>query len=236
MPRPFESMSLSEFEAAVSSYSWAVKKVLIDVHCTDTPDHSYFNKKGGLACVEAMHNYHTRSLKYSDIAQHVTIDPEGTIWSGRSWNRAPASALGYNSRSVFMFEMIGLFDEGADQFGGEQQRAAWVVTAAIVLKFGLNPRKAIRFHREINHTGKTCPGSAIDKETFVGNVEATLNERYMLRAFGLPLKSNQYTAHSSLRPDFDLTSLMSRLDTSIDEGDIDEGEHDHSGFVLDEGS
>ena len=40
-------------------------------------------------------------------AWDISIAPDGSIWSGRPWNKARASALGFNNRRVFMFERSG---------------------------------------------------------------------------------------------------------------------------------
>ncbi|MCB2130354.1 MAG: N-acetylmuramoyl-L-alanine amidase [Rhodobacteraceae bacterium] len=238
MPRPFIRMSLGDFEGAVSKYAWGTKKKLVDVHCTDMPDHAHFAKHGGLDCVEAMYRNHTNpdGKNWSDIAQHVTIDPEGYIWSGRSWNRSPASALGYNSPRVFMFEMIGLFDTGKDSFGGAQREVAHAVAAAIIFKFGLTAKDAIRFHREINHEGKTCPGSAVGKEEFIAGVERMLDERYRLKGFGLQPESNPWLDPHDAAPGIPLSDLLPELSTDGDEAGFDDGEHDHDDMVLEDAS
>jgi hypothetical protein len=33
---------------------------------------------------------------WSDLAQHLTVDPQGWLWTGRNRNLAPASATGHN--------------------------------------------------------------------------------------------------------------------------------------------
>jgi hypothetical protein len=69
----------------------------------------------GLATIEAMWRHHTETNRWSDIAQHVTVAPDGTIWLCRNFNWAPASAAGFNGNSTsgpFMIEMIGDFDIG----------------------------------------------------------------------------------------------------------------------------
>jgi len=61
------------------------------------------------------------------VAQHLTIDPRGGLWTGRNWNPAPASATGHNGTAgegPFVIEMVGDFDAGQDPFDGEQQTAA----------------------------------------------------------------------------------------------------------------
>ncbi len=37
---------------------------------------------------------------WTDIAPHATVAPDGTIWTGRSWNRPPCSAAGRNGTRV----------------------------------------------------------------------------------------------------------------------------------------
>jgi hypothetical protein len=64
----------------------------------------------GEKTINGMYEFHTKKNGWSDIAQHVSIAPDGLIWTGRNWNQAPARAKGYSGDSKsgpFMFEMIG---------------------------------------------------------------------------------------------------------------------------------
>lgn len=148
------------------------------VHHTWRPRHRDFR---GLSTIEAMRRYHMREMGMRDIAQHLTIDPEGGIWTGRAFDLPPGSARGHNGnsrRGPFMIEMVGDFDEGQDVFAGNQKRIAQAVAAAVLDKFGLDV-KALRFHNELGP--KTCPGSGIDLKSFRADVTA------LLKAGGPPL-------------------------------------------------
>ena len=88
----------------------------------------------GAASVQSMCDYHRRTCGWSDIAQHITIDPDGVIWTGRNWNQAPASSGGFNGTSAvgpFMFETVGNFDVGRDPFDGPQREAVLEVIARV---------------------------------------------------------------------------------------------------------
>lgn len=148
------------------------------VHHTWRPRHRDFR---GLSTIEAMRRYHMREMGMRDIAQHLTIDPEGGIWTGRAFDLPPGSARGHNGnsrRGPFMIEMVGDFDEGQDVFAGNQKRIAQAVAAAVLDKFGLDV-KTLRFHNELGP--KTCPGSGIDLKSFRADVTA------LLKAGGPPL-------------------------------------------------
>src|SRR5690606_7260077 len=69
----------------------------------------------------------------------------------------------------FMFEMIGDFDVGRDEWGGEQKRVALEVVARVQRKFDLGPG-TLRFHNQMGP--KTCPGSQIDYDATVEEVRA----------------------------------------------------------------
>ena len=89
-----------------------------------------------------MYLHHTENNGWQDIAQHITIAPDGTIWLGRNWNLPPASAAGHNGNShmgPFMFEIIGDFDRGRDPFEGEQRKTVLEVIARVQLRFKLAP-------------------------------------------------------------------------------------------------
>jgi hypothetical protein len=88
----------------------------VHVHDTGRPPAAGFR---GLATVEAMRKFHMEQNGWSDLAQHLTIDPKGGLWTGRNWNLAPASATGHNATAgegPFMIEMVGDFDAGQDPF------------------------------------------------------------------------------------------------------------------------
>lgn len=229
MPKPFIPMSAAQFRTAVSQFAWAVNKREVHVHCTDTPNHKDFRQKGGLKCVEDMHSFHTRPKSqggrgWSDIAQHVSIDPDGVIWTGRSWNRSPASALGHNGSHVFMFEMIGLFDTGKDPFGGAQEQAAYAVSAAVLDRFGVSASQGIRFHNQFT-SGKTCPGSALKRSDFVAQVEAAMGAG-AAPSMDLP----QGAEAAPEMPDFveEVRGMVERMDRREDEGVLDDGELEHT--------
>ena len=163
MPRPFVQLSLDQFANLLVQFPWKRKVNEVHVHHTFRPNHADFASRPPVQSIEGMYRYHTEQLGWSDIAQHVTIDPTGAIWTGRNWNAPPASSTGFNGNSIagpFMFEMIGDFDAGHDRFEGMQQETAIEVSARVQQLFGLDP-KDFRFHNEMCQ--KTCPGTAIKK-------------------------------------------------------------------------
>ena len=176
MPPPFRGLTVPEFAELLGAYPFTREIREVHMHHTWRPNHE---QDKGRASVEAMHRYHTRRLGWSDIAQHVTIDKEGTIWTGRDWNAPPASSGGHNGTRTagpFMFEMIGDFDVGNDLFEGAQRETAIAVVALVQERFGLKP-ETLRFHSDMS--GKTCPGSAIDYDEVL---QAVREERERLVA------------------------------------------------------
>ena len=172
MPRPFLELTLEQFESLVEHFPWKRRIAEVHVHHTFRPNHADFAAKLPVQSIEGMFRFHTEERGFSDIAQHITIDPRGSIWTGRDWNVAPASATGFNGNSTagpFMFEMIGNFDNGHDPWTGPQKSAAIRVIAKIQSFFGLPP-SAFRFHNEMS--SKTCPGSAIRRADVLDAVAA----------------------------------------------------------------
>ena len=118
-----------------------------------------------------MWRYHVETNQWSDIAQHVSIGPEGAIWTGRNWNNAPASSTGHNGNAEFgpfMIEMIGDFDLGQDRLEGEQRLSALEVVVRVQQRFGLGA-EALRFHNQMS--AKTCPGSSLTRAEIVAALE-----------------------------------------------------------------
>ncbi len=96
MPKPFIKLSVSEFEELCSDFSFNRKIDTIHMHHTWRPNHDQYR---GHASIESMWEYHVMELGWSDIAQHLSIAPDGSLWTGRNWNHPPASARGYNGNN-----------------------------------------------------------------------------------------------------------------------------------------
>ncbi|TFZ54827.1 N-acetylmuramoyl-L-alanine amidase [Methylorubrum sp. Q1] len=158
MAPPFVQMSIAEFVQAASSFAWSPQKTQVHMHHTWRPNHAQYK---GVSTIKAMHDYHVNTNGWSDIAQHVSIAPDGTIWTGRPWNQSPASAAGHNSRSVFMFETIGDFDAGRDVLRAAQLQAVVAVIGTVLSPGALNAQ-SLRFHNEMS--SKSCPGTSVRKD------------------------------------------------------------------------
>ena len=168
---PDRALNMDRFAAEVAAFPWTRRIWRVDMHHTFAPDHARWREIGSAACCEGMRRHHVVERGFEDIAQHVSIAPDGLIWTGRDWNRTPASVgFGMNS-GVFMFEMIGNFDLGCDVFEGPQRDSAIAVIDIVQQHFRL-PVHALLFHREVPQTEKSCPGTAIDKGDILRAVSA----------------------------------------------------------------
>ena len=179
----FDFMTPVEFEKKVNEFNWSRNVNEVHMHHTYKPNKKSWAVYGTQQTQQGMYDYHVHVLGWSDIAQHVSIMPDGTIVSGRDWNRPPASAYEASTRTSFngnydegpfMFEMVGWFDEGEEILEGFQLDATLHVIYSIQKKFDL-PVGSLKFHRHLHTEGKpepkSCPGSVIDylkfKETLV---------------------------------------------------------------------
>lgn len=159
MPRPFRPLSLDDFADEVASFQWSRPVWRVDMHHTWYPAHADWR---GEDSISGMYVFHTRERGFEDIAQHVSIAPDGVIWTGRSWNKIPASVGCNMNHGAFMFEAIGNFDDGHDRLEGAQLDAVVGVIDIVQRQFRL-PVQALLFHREVPQTIKSCPGSSVEK-------------------------------------------------------------------------
>ncbi|MDX8288825.1 hypothetical protein SLL00_03430 [Metabacillus indicus] len=137
----------------------------LHVHHTWRPNHSNFTGKNHQALQDGMRNFHVKSRKFQDIAQHVTLFPDGMFLTGRNFGINPASISGQNHGLPFCMEIVGDFDKGKDKFEGKQKASALGLS-----KYFHDKKRYIRFHRE--DAPKTCPGTSIDKDEFMKDVRA----------------------------------------------------------------
>lgn len=169
MPTPtFQRLDLSQFEALLNKFPFSRKVNAVHMHHSWKPRKTDFR---GHDTIVGMWRHHTQVNGWDDIAQHITIDPQGFIWLGRNWNEPPASAKGHNGNSTagpFMFETVGDFDAGRDPFDGTQKESALRVIALVQRRFGLHAA-TLRFHSMMS--GKTCPGSGISYDQTLAEVE-----------------------------------------------------------------
>ncbi|MCB1634843.1 MAG: caspase family protein [Xanthomonadales bacterium] len=117
----------------------------------------------GEASMHAMRDHHVRERGFSDIAQHITIDPAGGIWTGRPFELPPASARGQNgtrAEGPFMIEIVGDFDKGRDVLLGEQLQSVAKATAAVLTAAGVGASNASVIPHSRFKT-KTCPGTGL---------------------------------------------------------------------------
>ncbi|WP_168198320.1 glucosaminidase domain-containing protein [Crassaminicella thermophila] len=153
----------------VESYLQYLKKLNITRRITEIHLHhtwkptkrTYILASDKEKVIYGMWRYHTKTLKWRDIGQHVTVSPDGLIWDGRDINIIPASILGHNNYA-FAIEMIGNFDKGEEKLEGIQLCA---VKKLIEGLFEIFHTDQLIFHREYSH--KTCPGSSLTKDIFI---------------------------------------------------------------------
>ncbi|OBZ09418.1 hypothetical protein A7975_25320 [Bacillus sp. FJAT-26390] len=167
----FRRFTFAEYVDYLKPFVSQVKFSQVHVHGTWKPTIADYRKASDkMKIIQAMWRFHAVTQNWGDIAQHATIDPDGYIWEGRSLLEAPASAVGYNDPDndrihPFMFEMIGNFDVGAEKLEGAQLATAVKLTSSIMTMWKL-PEAQIKFHREMN-PGKSCPGSSVNKTSFL---------------------------------------------------------------------
>lgn len=186
MTRTFTRWTIEEFLAELYRFRWTRQITEVHVHHTWIPSIASWV---GERSVRAMWKFHTdpkpKGQGWSDLAQHVTIAPDGAIWSGRDWNRAPASAGGHNGTSragPFMYEMIGNFDKGKEKLQGAQRDSAIVTIAHVLDVHELDDAFAFKFHRQLG-SPKTCPGTDVEYDDFLRELRAYRNGVKLGRTF-----------------------------------------------------
>ena len=168
MPAPFKQISREQFGELLQRFEFKRKVNAVHMHHTWRPNHSQYDPANGHKAILGMFLHHTQTNGWQDIAQHITIAPDGSIWLGRNWNLPPASASGHNGNGAigpFMFEIIGDFDVGQDRFEGEQRETVLDVIARVQKHFKLPP-ESLKFHNSMSL--KSCPGTAIDHDEVLG--------------------------------------------------------------------
>ncbi|SFA78879.1 N-acetylmuramoyl-L-alanine amidase [Algoriphagus aquimarinus] len=165
----FLKMSIAEFIPWIQSQRIARTILTVQQHHTWSPSYTHFNGNNHFQRQLAMKNHHVRNNGWSDIGQHFTSFPDGTILTGRSLESTPACIFGANRDSICI-EHMGNFDKDGDTMSNEHRLAIIQMTAALCDKFRLpvNTFSIIYHHwfelstgKRNNGTGgnKSCPGT-----------------------------------------------------------------------------
>lgn len=151
----------------------------LHLHHTWKPTHAQFKGNNHLQMQQGMRNFHVNSRGFQDIAQHLTLFPDGKWVTGRPFYKAPASIKGWNTGALAV-EMIGNFDIpgtgayndlGYDVLEGEQKTSVLQLIKWFGNKYGY---QNIKFHREGPGVGKTCPGTSINKQQLINEAEGNI--------------------------------------------------------------
>lgn len=157
---------------------------LIQLHHTWQPNYATFTKyPDGFTLQKNMQTFH-KNQGWSDIGQHFSVFPDGSIITGRSLNNSPAGITGGNSGAICI-ENIGNFDVGGDTMTEAQKSAIIVLVQSLMKKFNIST-SSIRYHAWYTPNGtylgdynssksaKTCPGTNF----FGGNTKSAF-ERHL---------------------------------------------------------
>ena len=166
----FTQYSIQEFETYIKNLKVARTILYIQEHHTFSPDYKLCTPTNQLELQNGMKNHHVNTNGWSDIGQHFTTFPDGSIVTGRSMENSPACIYGFNSNSICI-ENAGNFDVDKDMMTSAQRDTIIKLTALLCLKFNIpvNTDKVVYHHWFNLSTGernngkgmnKSCPGTA----------------------------------------------------------------------------
>jgi len=163
------------------------KIIRVQQHHTWSPSYKHFKGNNHFSLLISMRKYHLKN-GFIDIAQNLTIFPDGKIAVCRDFEKTPAGIKGCNANALCI-EIIGNFDINGDVMTTIQMDAIIGVNAVLCFKFELCPSvDSLPYHHWYDlNTGvrtfglkgsvKTCPGSSF----FYGNKkESAINNLYHL--------------------------------------------------------
>ncbi len=164
----FTKLTIQEFEQYIKTLKVGRTIFYVQQHHTYSPDYKLFKNNNHFELQKGMKNYHL-SNSFSDIAQHFSTFPDGSIVTGRSLEKTPAGIYGFNTNAICI-ENIGNFDTGKDEMTTAQKETIVKMTAILANKFSIaiNTNKIVYHHWFNLSTGnrnngtsnnKTCPGT-----------------------------------------------------------------------------
>ena len=165
----FILLSREEFKVWLLKLKCTRSIKLLQEHHTYLPDYQTFKEmKDYFRILEGMEKSHI-NRGFSEIAQSLTIFPDGLIAICRDFNKSPAGIRGANKTGICI-ENVGNFDAGKDKMSPEERMSILDVTALLCIHFKLKPGiNTIVYHhwfdlstgKRTNGGGETksCPGT-----------------------------------------------------------------------------
>ena len=176
--RSRESWGASEPDADLTAHS--IDR--ITVHHTARPhDDTPMEEK-----LQRWQNYH-QSIGFGDIAYHMVIAADGTIYQGREYDYVGSTRTSYDPTGHFLPSLDGMFDElwdspnddddepdGADELSAEQLGSLLDLLAWASVEFGIPPAE-IAGHRD--YAATACPGTVVHEMLQSGEIAERVQER-----------------------------------------------------------
>lgn len=181
----FSLFSIQEFENYIKNLKVGRTVLYIQQHHTYSPNYNLCTDSNQLELQKGMKNYHVNTNGWSDIGQHFSTFPDGSIATGRSIESSPACIYGFNSNAICI-ENVGNFDIGNDVMTTQQKDTIVKMTAILCTKFNIpiNTDRIVYHHWFNLSTGernngsggnKSCPGTAF----FGGNKVADCQNNFL---------------------------------------------------------
>jgi len=177
----FILFDLAEFSSWLDGLTVNRTISLVQNHHTFIPSYKDFNGHNHFDRLRSMEEAHLQR-GFTEIAQNLTIFPDGTVAVCRAFDTAPAGIKGANKHGLCI-ENLGDFDTGKDQMTAAQRDTILKVNALLCQKFNLTPNTdSIVYHHwfdlnkgiRTNGTGttKTCPGTGFFGGNSVDSAQA----------------------------------------------------------------
>lgn len=156
----FVKLTVAQLEDLVRRFHFERRVDEVHLHGTPSLRQADF---AGQTTLEALRRAHERR-GLVDLAWHVVIGPDGSIWPGRNPNRPPNSVAGHDGNATggpFAVALVGDFREG-DSLPDAEREGMLAVVAAVQRRFGLGPA-SLTLHPE-REAGAECLGQDIDAD------------------------------------------------------------------------
>lgn len=181
----FTLFSIQEFENYIKNLKVGRTVLYIQQHHTYSPNYNLCTNSNQLELQKGMKNHHVNTNGWSDIGQHFSTFPDGSIATGRSIENSPACIYGFNSNAICI-ENVGNFDSGNDIMTLLQKETIIKMTAILCAKFNIPVSSdRIVYHHWFNLASgernngaggnKSCPGTAF----FGGNKVADCENNFL---------------------------------------------------------